>query len=343
MDLGQAKKQQEDLQKEAEELLASLDLTDLFSNIGEVKIVGSMSYQLLVLRDIDLNIIVIDPLKEIDNVVKVAESLLKKDNVRKVTILKHGYNYPPDEGKPIGIYIGIQAIQNENLWKIDAWVLEEEKAKKMNLGFSVSELNQDQKDKILLLKAQLSEAGRYGPKHDYYSADVYRAVFFKDISTVEDLDLWSAKNEMLQAADRLASENPDLYDLLLAIKKHISKHARSVPERREAKTLLESRLTPAEETYARGMVSCGTIASISAAMLRHLGYKVKLVDGRIPKTRDHAWISIYNEKTKAWEQYDLTQDEPSDLTDHVVELECDNWEDIREHLEEAHKKYVSKQ
>jgi len=342
MDLRQAKKTQDELQKEATALLKSLDLQILFSSIGKLEIVGSMKYQLLVLRDIDLNIFVDDPLKEIDNIIKVTENLLKKDNVRKVTILKHGYNYPPDEGKPLGVYIGIQAIQNGNLWKIDAWMVEEEKAKGMDLGFNVPEASPEQKDKMLLLKVQLNEAGRYGPKHDFYSADIYRAVFFGNVSTVEELETWTAKKEILKTADKLASENSDLYQLLLAMRKHIYEHSRSVPGSTPPKTILESRFTSPEKAYARGMLSCGSTASIAALMLRHLGYQVKLVDGRIPQTRDHAWISIHNPKSNKWIQYDLTQKDVLLTPEHVVELECDSWEDIREHIEAAHQKYAKR-
>jgi transglutaminase-like putative cysteine protease len=127
---------------------------------------------------------------------------------------------------------------------------------------------------------------------------------------------------------------------LLAIQIHISKHANGIDDRLQPKTLLESRLTPPDEAYARGMLSCGTIAGIAAEMLRHLGFQVKLVDGRIPETQDHAWISVYNPDNKSWEQYDLTKKDLIVNPGHIVELECNNWEEIREHLETAHSSYT---
>ena len=139
-------------------------------------------------------------------------------------------------------------------------------------------------------------------------------------------------------AEELNAENKDLYQLLLAIRKHIYEHSGGI-ESTKARTILESRFTPPEEAYAKKMRSCGSTAGIAALMLRHLGYQVKLIDGRIPQTRDHAWISIFNPKSRDWEQYDLTEKDVMVTPEHVVELECESWEDIREHIEAAHETY----
>lgn len=195
MDLQQAKKQQQDLQKEAREVLKKLNLEKTFSKIGKVEYVGSLSYQLLVLRDIDINVFVIDPLKELDKINDAANSLIKNDAVRKISVLKHGYNYPPDEGKPLGIYVGIEVVHENNLWKIDSWFLTKKAAENEALGLKVLEATEQQHDLMLLLKAQLHEVNRYGPKKEYYSADIYRAVHFGDVSTIEELDAWHASKD----------------------------------------------------------------------------------------------------------------------------------------------------
>lgn len=59
-------------------------------------------------------------------------------------------------------------------------------------------------------------------------------------------------------------------------------------------------------TCPKGMLSCGAITNILASMLRHVGYKVNLIHGEIPKSVDHAWLAVYNNENKKWEEFDLT-------------------------------------
>jgi hypothetical protein len=108
-------------------------------------------------------------------------------------------------------------------------------------------------------------------------------------------------------ADGLGKRFIDQKELILAIGHQIRDHARGIPKPREAQSILESRLTPAQQAYDEGMTSYGSVASISAEMLRHLGREVRLVHGEIPQSVDHAWIDVCDPDTKEWVQYDLTR------------------------------------
>ncbi len=152
-----------------------------------------------------------------------------------------------------------------------------------------------------------------------------------------------SSESILVEVDKLRELHRNPEELILAMGDHIRKHGWSVPNRRDPRSILESRFTPAQEAYEQGMVSCGSIASISSEMLRHLGYKVKLIHGEVPESVDHAWISVFQTDKNTWNQYDLTRLDGQVTPGHRVKLECDSWEDIREQIEEDHRTLLERQ
>ncbi len=141
---------------------------------------------------------------------------------------------------------------------------------------------------------------------------------------------------MYKTAEFLRRENKNTKELVLAIGKFIKDRARSLPKQYKPKSILESRFTPAEEAFEKGMTSCGAITNISVAMLRHLGFKVKLIHGENKKSVDHAWISIYDPDKDLWTEYDLTEKNGTISPDHKKKLEVDSWEEIRDEIIEDH-------
>lgn len=190
MTLEEAKRQQKVLQDRATELLENYQIKELFSRVGELTIVGSYSYGLMVIPDIDFNIYCENPLAFNDQISDLVNVLLKKEGVVKVSIAKSGFFMPPDDGKPKGIWIGINILFKEKIWNIDTWVLRKEEAEAVPLGFSVNDLSQELRDKILLLKAELNAQNKYGRKKSFYSAEVYKAVVEANVSTVNELEDW---------------------------------------------------------------------------------------------------------------------------------------------------------
>ena len=141
---------------------------------------------------------------------------------------------------------------------------------------------------------------------------------------------------MYEVAERLKLENPKFQDLVIAIGKFIHQHAKSVPNQRQPKSIIESRFTPAEEAFRVGMLSCGSISNISAAMLRHLGFKVKLVHGESKESVDHAWISVLNPENNEWKEYDLSRADGSIPNTHVKKGEVESWKEIRDQITKDH-------
>lgn len=138
------------------------------------------------------------------------------------------------------------------------------------------------------------------------------------------------------AVDEIFRPGENIDDLLQRVREKIYTHGQSVPNPLVPRSILESRFTPAQEAYDKGMLSCGAVANISASMLRHLGYQVKLVHGETLDSVDHAWISVLDKDKGTWQQYDLTRENGEVTPRHKAKLICDNWEDIREQIEEDH-------
>jgi hypothetical protein len=139
---------------------------------------------------------------------------------------------------------------------------------------------------------------------------------------------------MHEIAKSLHYENQSLQDLLIAIQENIQTHSSSLPpqERKYPGSIVESRLTSAQEAYSAGMNSCGTMAAITAEMLRTLGYSVKLIHGETAGSVDHAWIEVLDPVSGEWTAYDPTLQDLRVPGTHTKKLEAHSWHDIKEQI-----------
>lgn len=144
--------------------------------------------------------------------------------------------------------------------------------------------------------------------------------------------------ELHKEAEKLKQDHAETRGLVLAIRAFIIEHTDSLPpgERYRPKTIVESRFTPVGEAFAKGMTSCGAVASISAEMLQYAGFRVKLIHGETSDSVDHAWISVYDPTSENWTEYDLTRPEADVPPTHTKKLEADSWEDIKEQIHSDH-------
>lgn len=150
-----------------------------------------------------------------------------------------------------------------------------------------------------------------------------------------------SKTDLYSKAVELRKQYPQTHDLVLAIRDFLKNHLKQRSKRYKPKSILESRFTPAEEAFEKGMDSCGAIANMAAAMLRHVGVKVKLVHGEHPKSVDHAWILVYEPEGRRWVDYDLVggTKEGYITPRHKRKFVCDSWEEIRSVIERDHRTY----
>ena len=90
-----------------------------------------------------------------------------------------------------------------------------------------------------------------------------------------------------------------------------------------------SRFTAVPEILVKRQRTCGSLASVAAAVLRSLGLPTKLVDGKFVK-RDprmrHAWIEVYIDQT--WMPFDIMQKDYALTSYHVKLGEYVDWEEL---------------
>ncbi len=144
-------------------------------------------------------------------------------------------------------------------------------------------------------------------------------------------------------AEEFKAQNLSTERLINSIGRYISEHAQSLPERYEPKNIIESRFTPAEEAFEKGITSCGAVANISTAMLRHIGYKVKLIHGETSDSVDHAWVNVFDPESQKWTEYDLTQQGSIVPNTHIKKFEVDSWDEIKDKITEDHKTLGARQ
>lgn len=143
-------------------------------------------------------------------------------------------------------------------------------------------------------------------------------------------------SRIYKAAESFKNDSQNTPELIQKIRLFIEDHANSLAEKYQPKSIIESRFTPAEEAFDKGMVSCGAIANISAAMLKHIGFEVKLVHGEWEGSVDHAWISVRDKDTASWTEYDLTSKDEGLRRGHIKKGEVDSWEEIRDQIVKDH-------
>lgn len=145
-------------------------------------------------------------------------------------------------------------------------------------------------------------------------------------------------------ANNLLSSNNDQQELLLALRQWLNDYVYDENKKliRNARSLLESRLTPATKVLENHMGSCGALVTLGAAILRSINIPVKLIHGTFgPNLIDHAWIEIYFPESNAWQPFDFTgkgEAGSGNIThSHHKLAECADWSYIRNLLEKEHR------
>lgn len=191
-------RQSEELVLEGRELLKSLKLEEVLSQYGKVTIDGSLSYELMVLPDIDIGVWCQAP--SIAAAQQVADYLKSQSNVQHVDVADTLSTPSAIPHHPDGIYLGIKALSRARTWNIDVWFLQPgREARLPDLAEDwYKHLSRHQKETILSLKQALVEAGEYGTSMQSPTAlngvDVYRGVVLGGVDSVGELRDWLAKS-----------------------------------------------------------------------------------------------------------------------------------------------------
>ena len=113
----------------------------------------------------------------------------------------------------------------------------------------------------------------------------------------------------------------------------------------KAKTLLESRFTPASSLFAAPRSSCGAVATLAASLLRSGGFSVRLIHGDRPNSDQHAWNEIWIARNNAWHIFDASSGKGIDYAITPMYLrraECADWSELRVMLEAEHRQNLER-
>jgi len=178
--------QQDNLQKQANKILSELNLVEILSEIGEVKIVGSLALGLMVWPDIDIDVC----LEEIKNegYFKVVQYLFIQPNIKKL-VISDDRNLSEDlkiRGIPQSIYLGVIYKIDEQEWKIDIrFVLSLLDRAEEYIKVTLPKLTAVNKEIILDIKNQLFLHPEYLNKK-LSSVDIYNAVLDQGIKNITE-------------------------------------------------------------------------------------------------------------------------------------------------------------
>lgn len=167
------------LPRQADKMLATTGVTDIFAKYGEVQpIGGSYSYGLMVYPDLDLDLIADGVSKE--DLAKLTSEIVGASFVRKVSVVDNVDFSGSRPGMPKGYWIGIEIPFENDRWGIDLWFKTKDWADDFdsthdNYKKQLEKLTTKQKEEILLIKYHLIRLGIY-TKAGFMSTDVYDAV-----------------------------------------------------------------------------------------------------------------------------------------------------------------------
>lgn len=174
-------KKQNTLQQQAKEVLNHLDLIDILSKYGEVKIVGSMALDLMTWPDIDIDLVS----KEINDkdYFEMVIYIFSQKSIKHLMLIDNRSSF--EKNRPKSMYIGIVYNFDGVDWKIDIRYLDSSSASADDDVKQIkSKLTTENIKKILEIKTALHNHPKY--RKDFSGYDIYQAVLEKNISTVEE-------------------------------------------------------------------------------------------------------------------------------------------------------------
>lgn len=182
------------LKLEANKVLSELDLIDTLQKVGEPNLVGSIVLDLMVYKDIDIEVIV-DPLNR-KSISQVISNLASKDS-RRIDFSVINNTSDIKLKFPEGVYLGIKYhlgldwisnfSGNENTWKIDIWFVKKENARSLKTTEMIkSQLTEQNKKIILEIKNSLYKEEGY--RKVFTALDIYKAVLEERVGSVTEFN-----------------------------------------------------------------------------------------------------------------------------------------------------------
>jgi len=177
------------LQQKAKLILDDLGLIKILKEISEPKIVGSVAYGLMIIKDIDIHAYVKE--YDIKKILNLIPKLALLATIRKVQFSNYREfrkDWRKDRvGFPHGYYIGLRSVQRSDEWKIDIWFIKENEDKSFN-DSRLKNLSKEQRETILKLKNLWLTKDGY--RDGVLSVDFYKAVLDFGVKTEKDFEYY---------------------------------------------------------------------------------------------------------------------------------------------------------
>lgn len=174
-------KRQNDLQKEAYEVLQELDLINILSIYGKPEIVGSLATGLMTWRDIDIEVI-----KEIneDKYWEIVRKLFHTPHYKRLFVANFLKSINPNT--PKGFHVCIEEYgKTDDRWNIDIWFFSPRNPNEKNFNAWIKDKITDENRPIILsIKNKISNNPKY--KKEIFSIDVYKAVIENGVKNLDD-------------------------------------------------------------------------------------------------------------------------------------------------------------
>ncbi|HVZ66837.1 MAG TPA: hypothetical protein VG917_01115 [Patescibacteria group bacterium] len=173
---------QEDLQKEAHEVLDKLDLLNILSRYGPPQIVGSLATGLMTWKDIDIEIV--GPIDE-EKYWKVVKKIFHTPGYKRTFVIDFRKSVNPNTPKGLHICITDYSLrEGEDPWKMDIWFVDRNEGEITFHDWIKDKISDENKPYLLSLKKEARKYPNYGK--DIFSIDVYKAVIEHNAKNIED-------------------------------------------------------------------------------------------------------------------------------------------------------------
>ncbi len=171
--------------EEADKLLNYSQISSILSRLGEVKIVGSYDYNLMLGPDLDIYVILPED-KAKAAALDALNQLIKQNYWNGYLyydfVVHSSKNHP---GFPKAYYVGVKRDFSSSRWKVDIWFGQEDTLR-VNNDWIKDNLNDENKKLILKLKAARNDGEINTDSHD-----IYLAVLRNNVKNVEEFKKWS--------------------------------------------------------------------------------------------------------------------------------------------------------
>ena len=173
---------QNQLQKQASEVLNNLDLIKELSKFGEVKIVGSVSLGLMTWPDIDVDLKSKTEINDKDYF-EIVKYVFSKKNIKQLKLIDN--RNLSEKNRPKSIYLGIIYDLKGVEWKIDVRYLNSADAFAEDyLNQTKSKLTIESTKTILEIKTEFHNHPKY--RKEFSGFEIYNAVLDKNVSNSKD-------------------------------------------------------------------------------------------------------------------------------------------------------------